>query len=132
LCFVLILSGCNKEGTVQPTSEELVEGNWKGTLNGITLEINFIEGEFEGYPTLTGSANFISNNEMLSYKVMGGTIVRKSKKVWFALNKIPVVEKEEYHIEGTVSGTWINGTYEKLTQSGEIIETGTWNVKKLP
>ena len=131
LSLVFFLSCSQKETSVQPTLGKSIEGSWQGTLNGASFEITFIEGEFEGEPSVTGSANFIGKNESSSYLVMNGTKV-SGNKVIFALYKVPVVSKEDYHIEGTISGTTINGIYKKLSQNGKVIETGAWRVKRLP
>ena len=62
---------------------------------------------------------------------MNGTDNRKDT-VWFSLYRVPVVAKEDYHLKGALAGASINGTYQELTQTGEIIESGRWVVKRVP
>jgi hypothetical protein len=131
-CLLLSPGGCQKGTTVQPTSGVLVEGNWRGTLNGTLFDVTFIEGEFEGYPAVTGSAQLIGDVETLSYLVMNGTDNHKVDTVLFSLYKVPLLGKEDYDLKGAVSGPTINGTYKKFDQNGQIIETGTWNVQRIP
>jgi hypothetical protein len=126
-----LFSACQNENTVEPTAYVLVQGTWQGTLDSNPFDITFIEGEFEGGPTLAGSAHLIDQTQTVFYLVMNGTHNRRDT-VWFSLYEVPVVSKEDYHLKGAVSGGTISGTYEELSQNGIILKIGTWQVKRFP
>ena len=110
--------------------DKLVEGSWQGTLGEDSFEITFIEGDFEGAATVTGNAKLICKNDTISYQIMNGTNDRESI-VWFSLYKIPVVSKEDYHMTGTVTSSSIDGTYQKVSQNGNVLESGVWTTKRI-
>jgi len=131
LILFLFLYSCKKGDIVQPTSHKLVQGIWQGSIDSTSLDITFIEGEFEDSPTVTGSAHITNNDTTLFYLIMNGTD-DGAKTVQFSLYKVPVVTKEDYHMKGTRNGATINGTFQELNQNGDIIKSGKWNVKRIP
>ena len=126
---LLIISSCNKDQTTCPSNNmKLVEGTWAGKLDTDSLFLTFIEGEFEGSPTLSGSG-FISNPiNATSYIIMNGSHDRQ-KNIYFSLYKYPVLGKEDFQLNGILINNRINGTFSKYDQTGKIINTGDWSVK---
>ncbi len=127
LCALSLVTSCTTEPTIAP----LVEGNWHGTLDSNRIEITFIEGEFEGDPTLSGSAHLINNTQLIEYQVMNGT-TNRTDHVWFSLYRVPVITKEDYHLSGVVTGAAIQGTFEQVDQNGHIIKSGIWQANRTP
>ena len=53
--------------------------------------------------------------------------------LFFSLYRVPVAnKKEEYQISGTMSLPTLQGTYDLLDQSGIKLNSGTWQVQKVP
>jgi hypothetical protein len=107
---------------------KLVEGTWAGTLDSDSLMLTFIEGEFEGSPTLSGSAFITTDTNASSYIIMSGSHDRQNN-ISFALYKYPVIGKDDFLFKGTLNSNKIDGTFSKYDQSGNIIHSGNWSVK---
>jgi uncharacterized cupin superfamily protein len=126
-----LFAACQKENTTQPTIYVLVEGSWQGTLDSNRIDITFIEGEFEGGPTLSGSAHLINSTQTIEYLIMNGT-TNRTDSIWFSLYKVPVITKEDYHLRGVVKGNIIQGSFEQFDQNGNIVKSGTWQAQRIP
>lgn len=129
IMVIVILVNC--KNPQQPQYYKLVEGVWNGTLAGSAMVITFIEGEFENYPTLSGSAYLTSDNQATAYQIFNGTHNR-SDSLWFSLYKIPVVDKGEYQLRAGLKANCLEGLYMQFNSRGEIIRRGNWQVKKTP
>ncbi len=124
--FLFFLISCEKEST--SPNFTLVEGTWVGTLGSDSLVLTFIEGEFEGSPTLSGSAFITTDTSASSYIIMSGSHDRQ-KNILFALYKYPVVGKSDFILKGILNYNKIDGTFTRYDQSGNIIHSGNWAVK---
>ena len=127
ILFLFTLMSC-KSVTSTTDNMKLVEGTWVGQLDADSLVLTFIEGEFEGSPTLSGSAFIPSRTTPSTYIIMNGSRDRQDK-IYFALYKYPVVAKEEFHLQGTVAYGEIKGTFTRFDESGGISKTGNWSAK---
>ena len=127
--LVLTIASCKKESTTCPPQDmKLVEGTWVGELDADSLVLTFIEGEFEGSPTLSGSGFITTKTNASSYIIMNGTHDRQ-KKILFSLYKYPVVGKEEFQLTGILNYNKINGTFSQFDQTGNVTKTGNWFAK---
>jgi hypothetical protein len=132
LALTSLFWACKDEGSTAITSGPNVAGNWFGTLDGTTFKLALTQVEFEGSIAVSGTASLTKDTTVISYAVMNGGQNRVDR-IYFSLYRVPVANnKEEYHISGTMSLPTLQGTYDLLDQSGTKLNSGTWQVQKVP
>lgn len=132
ISFLFINLACESEKN--PTQSDfyvLVQGSWEGNLDHNQLLLTFIEGSFEDYPTLSGSATLQSNTSMNTYLIMNGTHNKKDS-LWFALYDTTLQGKEEFHLRGTITNDIISGMFTQFDDQSKVINKGSWQVKRIP
>ena len=130
ILFTCGLPGCRENPSDTPLFV-LVEGSWQGQLNSNTLFITFIEGEFEGSPTVTGSAHLPVDSIYTSLIVMGGTH-NKVDSLWFGLYQEDRYEKGLFQMRAKIYPDSLFGIYKKFDEQSHIVESGEWTVKRIP
>ena len=136
LCLLVSFWSRKKDNSVEPTSAGathyvLVEGVWQGTLEGRPFDVTFLESEFEGSPTVSGSAHVTEEARSTLYMVGSGAHNRRDS-VWFALYPVPKVTGGSYILKGAVTGATIAGSYRQANENRGTIKSGTWEVRILP
>jgi hypothetical protein len=125
--FVILLPGCETQTGPDSDNHVLVEGAWHGTLDSADLVVTFIEGEFEGAPTVSGSAYLSSTTQGRAFLIGSGTHNRVDS-LWFSLFPIPAAGKESYFLRGSVRPGWIHGSFQRYDSSGQSVGSGSWEV----
>lgn len=108
-----------------------IQGSWEGNLDHNQLLLTFIEGSFEDYPTLSGSATLQSDTLMNTYLIMNGTHNRNDS-LWFALYDTDLQSKEEFHLQGKITNNIVSGMFTQFDNQSNVINKGSWQVKRIP
>lgn len=124
------LSSCQKNNTVGPQLMKVAEGTWYGDFAGEKIVFTIIEGEFEQSVTITGTAYLQSDTSSAAYQIMNGG--RNDTSLLFSLYKIPLVGKEDYHVRGEIKNQFFSGNFDRLNSGGKIVQSGTFQVKRIP
>lgn len=127
----LVAGACLSDSQTGPSSDShvLVEGVWHGQLDQGDLVLTFIEGEFEGGATVTGSAYLSSAATGQPFFINGGTHNRVDS-VWFSLYPIPTPGKESLFLRGGVRPDQIQGSFQQYDSTGQRIGSGSWQVRR--
>jgi hypothetical protein len=127
----IVAGSCASDSQAGPDSDRfvLVEGAWHGTLEQADLVVTFIEGEFEGAPTVSGSAYLSSSASGDAFLIYGG-IHNRLDSVWFSLYPISISGKASFVLRGGVRPDQIQGSFQQYDSSGHRIGSGSWQVRR--